>query len=110
MNGGRPVNEIALKDAVRPTKIKAGVYRLAGNMILLRTPGHCLRGVGHNRRGNATKKCFTWKLYKTLLNDAEVIEVLGATNRSLFGAVIVEEFGSKADAMRAFAAEIARQA
>jgi hypothetical protein len=104
------MNEMTLKDALKPKRIKAGVYRLAGKLILVQTPGHCLRGVGHNRRGNATKKCATWKLYKTALNDSEVIEVLGVTNRSLFGAVVADEFESKADAVRAVAAAIQKYA
>jgi hypothetical protein len=99
-----------LEFIMRPRKLKTGVYRLAGTLILVKTPGHCLRGVGHNRGGNATKKCATWKLYKTSLNDSEVLEVLGVTNRSLFGGVVAEEFESKADALSAVAKAISGHA
>lgn len=101
------MKEITMKAAVKPTRIKAGVYRVAGNLILVKTSDRCLRLTGHNRRGNATKKCSTWKMYKTCLDDVEVINVLGVTSTgTLFGGIIVEEFESKAEALRAVASAI----
>jgi hypothetical protein len=105
------VKEITMEAAVKPKRIKAGVYRVAGNLILVKTPDRCLRLTGHNRRGDATKKCETWKMYKTCLDDAEVIDVLGVTSTgNLFGGIIVEEFESKADALRAVASAIQKYA
>jgi hypothetical protein len=104
------MDKMTLNDAMKPTRIKAGAYRVAGNLILVKTPGSCLRGTGHNRAGNATKKCVTWKLYKTCLNNEEVLESLGVTNRDLFGAKMIEEFESKAEALRAVASAIQRYA
>lgn len=80
-------------------KIAAGVYRLDENRILFRKIGRSLRLTRHNRGGNATEKCVTWALCRTMMTDADVLEYLEVAGWRHGPGPEVHEFDTKREAL-----------
>lgn len=87
-------------------RIESGLYRIDETRILFRKPSRSLRLTKTNRNHrNATVKCETWVIFKTTMDDADLLETLEITNWRRVPGDQIGEYETKAEALEAISRE-----